>query len=218
VPVNKPRKPRRPRSPQVFTDARKGVEAVARLERKYSAALKEAERIKREYERARARAGTVDTGRARRVPTPSSLFPGSGEYQQDELPFGADEDSNQLALPFDYGQRSAVPLDAWDTIQTPDDDDAPEVVDPFGPQSLEDPTATEYYAPTRSINPPRPRTREMSYNRQSRVLRVVYRDGGTYHYFNVPGTIWYRIRQVRSPGRFINRNILGQYEYERVTL
>jgi len=56
----------------------------------------------------------------------------------------------------------------------------------------------------------------MTYNRQTRVLRVVYRDGGSYDYFDVPGSVWYRIKQVRSPGRFIDRNIIGQYSFERV--
>ncbi len=58
----------------------------------------------------------------------------------------------------------------------------------------------------------------MSYNRQTRLLRITYRDGGTYDYFDVPGTIWYRIRQVKSPGRFIDRNIKGVYPFEKVAL
>ena len=79
-------------------------------------------------------------------------------------------------------------------------------------------TSTEYYSPTASIYPPRPRTLEMSYDRTTRILRVVYRDGGTYDYFDVPGPIWYRIRNVKSPGRFIDRNIKGAFEFEKVAL
>ena len=213
MPVNKPRKPRRPRAPAPFQDARRGIEAVNNLAKQYNRALKDAERIKREDERAKGRAG-VGAARVSRVPTAEDTF------YQDELPFPADDPGHEQLDLFgpDYSEhRTPVALDQWDTIQTPDDEDAPDVTDVFG-EADETPTATEYYAPTRSINPPRPRTREMSYNRQNRVLRVVYRSGGTYHYFNVPSTIWYRIRQVKSPGRFIDRNIKGQYAYERVTL
>lgn len=78
-------------------------------------------------------------------------------------------------------------------------------------------SSSELYSPTRTINPQRPRTREMSYNRQTRVLRVRYRSGGTYDYFSVPGPVWYRIRQVRSVGRFLNRNVIGKYDFEKVS-
>lgn len=214
--VNRPRKPRRPRSPQVFRDVRKGINLVDELTKQYNKHVAEADRVRREIERAQSRATQSQPARTRRFPTSPRMaatqdeLPFESSFEQDELPFEP--------LPIDYHEhRTPVPLDQWDTIQTDDvDDDAASPWD--AAPDIEAPTATEYYAPTRSIYPPRPRTREMSYNREQRVLRVVYRSGGTYHYFNVPSTIWYRIRQVKSPGRFIDRNIKGQYAYERVTL
>lgn len=76
---------------------------------------------------------------------------------------------------------------------------------------------TEWYSPTPSINPPRPRTRQISYNRQTRVMRVWFRSGGTYDYFAIPGSIWHRVKGVRSPGRFLDRNVIGRYEFEKVS-
>lgn len=215
--VNRPRKPRRPRSPQVFRDVKRGMDFVDELTKQYNKHVAEADRVRREIDRARNRATQSSPGRSRRVPTSSDIFtqdelpfaPADAPFAQDELPFEP--------LPIDYHEhRTPVPLDQWDTIQTPDDEDDGSPWD--SSPDIEAPTATEYYAPTRSIYPPRPRTREMSYNRETRVLRIVYRSGGTYHYFNVPGSIWYRIRLVKSPGRFINNNIIGKYQYERVTL
>lgn len=217
--VNRPRKPRRPRSPQVLRDVKRGISFVDELTRQYNKHVAEADRVRREIERARSRATQSSPGRSRRVPTSGDIF------TQDELPFApAESPFAQDELPFepvsiDYHEhRTPVPLDPWDTVQTTDDEDEPTASPWDAAPDIEAPTATEYYAPTRSIYPPRPRTREMSYNREQRVLRVVYRSGGTYHYFNVPSTIWYRIRQVKSPGRFIDRNIIGKYAYERVTL
>lgn len=76
---------------------------------------------------------------------------------------------------------------------------------------------TEWYSPTPSINPHRPRTHQISYNRQTRVMRVWFRSGGVYDYSGIPGTIWYRVRNVRSPGKFLDRNVIGRYDYEKVS-
>lgn len=168
-----------------------------RLAKEYAEALKKAK-----AEQARnQRSASSQAGRGRRQASVQDTFaPQADQPVQDTF-----SDTAQDTFAQDLAEELLPPglaaEEDWESFGTPD---------------VEAPSASEYYSPTRSINPPRPRTREMSYNRQTRTLRVVYRDGGTYEYFNVPGPIWYRIRQVRSPGRFIDRNIKGVYAYERV--
>ncbi len=63
------------------------------------------------------------------------------------------------------------------------------------------------YQPTPSINPPRPRTLAAGYDRESETLRVRFRNGQVYGYYNVPPNVWRNLRRVKSPGRFINRTL-----------
>lgn len=70
------------------------------------------------------------------------------------------------------------------------------------------------YQPTPSINPPRPRTLAAGYDKDSRTLRVRFRDGTPWEYYDVPPDVWRRFQRVKSPGRFINR-VLNDYEYAR---
>ena len=77
-------------------------------------------------------------------------------------------------------------------------------------------------SPTKTINPPRPRTLEAGWERirdpnhpaYPGILRVRFRDGTPWEYYNVPSSIWQRFKRVQSPGRFINR-VLNNYEYGR---
>jgi hypothetical protein len=77
------------------------------------------------------------------------------------------------------------------------------------------------YAPTRTSNPPRPRTRSAYYNPQAQVLTIRWRDdlpeGGPsyYAYYDVPRNIWNNFRRSVSPGRFVNR-VLNRYRYSPV--
>jgi len=82
---------------------------------------------------------------------------------------------------------------------------------PFGPSP--DP-AWDYYWPTRTINPPRPRTLQARYSRRAQTLEVIFRDGTPWHYTNVPPRIWNRFKRVESPGRYINA-VLNGYPYGR---
>jgi hypothetical protein len=70
------------------------------------------------------------------------------------------------------------------------------------------------YQPTPSINPPRPRTLAAGYDRDTSTLRVRFRDGTPWEYYNVPPRVWKNFRAVKSPGRFINR-VLNNYPYAR---
>lgn len=77
-------------------------------------------------------------------------------------------------------------------------------------------------SPTKTINPPRPRTLEAGWERIADsshpaypgILRVRFRDGTPWEYYGVPSYIWQRFKRVQSPGRFINR-VLNNYEYGR---
>jgi hypothetical protein len=71
------------------------------------------------------------------------------------------------------------------------------------------------YQPTPSINPARPRTLAAGYDSDSKTLRVRFRDGTVYEYFNVPQRVWRNFRRVKSPGRAINRT-LNYYDYARM--
>jgi hypothetical protein len=82
---------------------------------------------------------------------------------------------------------------------------------PFGPSP--DP-AWDFYWPTRTINPPRPRTVQARYSRRLQRLEVIFRDGTPWSYYNVPPRIWNRFKRVESPGRYINSTLNG-YPYGR---
>lgn len=77
-------------------------------------------------------------------------------------------------------------------------------------------------SPTKTINPPRPRTLEAGWQRITDenhpaypgILRVRFRDGTPWEYYGVPASVWQRFKRVQSPGRFINR-VLNDYEYGR---
>lgn len=70
-------------------------------------------------------------------------------------------------------------------------------------------------APTRTSNPGRPRTVAMGYDYGTDTLRVVFREGAVYDYFDVTTAEWWRMKRSASPGRFINR-VLADHEYTRV--
>lgn len=71
------------------------------------------------------------------------------------------------------------------------------------------------YQPTPSINPPRPRTLAAGYDREQQIVRVKFRDGALYEYYDVPPNVWRNFKRVKSPGRLINRTLNG-YRYARV--
>lgn len=77
-----------------------------------------------------------------------------------------------------------------------------------------DDTALFPYTPTPSINPPRPRTLAGGYSADTQTLRVKFRDGPVYEYYDVPSNVWRNFRRVKSPGKFINRT-LNNYTYAR---
>src|SRR6516162_3551465 len=77
---------------------------------------------------------------------------------------------------------------------------------PFGPSPT---PAWDYYWPTRTINPRRPRTLQARYSANQRRLEVIFRDGTPWHYDSVPPGIWTRFKRIESPGRYINAVLNG---------
>ncbi len=95
---------------------------------------------------------------------------------------------------------------------------------------FEDPGTETYvdeqftYDPTRSSNPPRPRTKRAGWIRpkgaDNGVVIVQFREGAVYEYSNVPYNVWRNLRRVQSPGKAMNRSnglIGGGYPYRRVS-
>lgn len=76
----------------------------------------------------------------------------------------------------------------------------------FTPGSLiKDPSATIY--------PPRPRSQRASYDPSDQTLRIQFRNGRVYAYYNVPSNVWRDLKSVASTGRFINRRLDPFFEY-----
>lgn len=69
---------------------------------------------------------------------------------------------------------------------------------------------------TKSSNRSRPRTLAAGYDYGSDTLRVVFREGAVYDYFDVSTAEWWRFQRSASPGRFINR-VLADREYTRIS-
>lgn len=70
------------------------------------------------------------------------------------------------------------------------------------------------YQPTSTINPGRPRTLAAGYDERTMALRIKFRNGEYYTYYNVPPSVWFKFQRAQSPGRFINV-YLNRYPYSR---
>lgn len=76
------------------------------------------------------------------------------------------------------------------------------------PKTLE-PTPT--IAPTKEEK--RPRSLRASYDPADRTLRIQFRNGRVYGYYDVDPTVWRQLRNTASTGRFINRRLDPFFEY-----
>lgn len=70
------------------------------------------------------------------------------------------------------------------------------------------------YQPTPTINPGRPRTLAAGYDENAMTMRVKFREGEIYEYYDVPPSVWWKFERAQSPGRFIN-STLNNYPYHR---
>ena len=68
------------------------------------------------------------------------------------------------------------------------------------------------YQPTPSINPSRPRTLAAGYDKETRVLRIRFREGQGYAYADVSPREAAAFKRVKSPGRYVNR-VLNHKDY-----
>ena len=57
----------------------------------------------------------------------------------------------------------------------------------------------------------------LKYDTGSSTLRVIYVSGAVYDYKNVPEEIYNRMKASFSKGAFLNQNIKGKYDYEKIT-
>ena len=56
----------------------------------------------------------------------------------------------------------------------------------------------------------------VGYDSRNNVLIVVFRDSGAeYHYYDVPEDVWESFYDSESLGKYFNREIKGNYEYEK---
>lgn len=53
------------------------------------------------------------------------------------------------------------------------------------------------------------------YDASTQVLGVVFKNGGTYHYFDVPEQVFQEMAAASSKGQFLARSIKGTYRYAR---
>jgi KTSC domain-containing protein len=54
------------------------------------------------------------------------------------------------------------------------------------------------------------------YDRTSQILVVEFKNGRTYNYYEVPGSVFGQMVAASSKGQFFLKNIDGQYRYVRV--
>lgn len=54
------------------------------------------------------------------------------------------------------------------------------------------------------------------YDNGSQILGIEFITGGTYHYFDVPESIFEGMKAAPSKGRFLAQSIKGIYRYARV--
>jgi hypothetical protein len=58
--------------------------------------------------------------------------------------------------------------------------------------------------------------RTVGYDEHDQTLTITFlRSGITYSYYNVPMSVYRRITQAGSPGRYFNANIRNRYAYSR---
>ncbi len=58
----------------------------------------------------------------------------------------------------------------------------------------------------------------MEYNAATATLRIFFVSGMVYDYKNVPENVYSAMRSSGSKGTFLNKNIKGKYQFEKVSL
>lgn len=55
----------------------------------------------------------------------------------------------------------------------------------------------------------------VAYDERSNTLEVEFRNGATYHYFDVPELVYRELVSASSHGQYFTQNIRGTYRYAR---
>ena len=56
----------------------------------------------------------------------------------------------------------------------------------------------------------------MHYNETSKTLTIVYVSGAIYYYLNVPAKSYAALKNAPSKGTYLNREIKGRFDYEKI--
>ena len=67
----------------------------------------------------------------------------------------------------------------------------------------------DYYDPTKTSNPARPRTMAARYNKSAQLIEIRFREGAIYQYHDCHPNTWRGFKNTDSPGRYINRILNG---------
>lgn len=54
------------------------------------------------------------------------------------------------------------------------------------------------------------------YDKASQVLKVIFRSGAVYQYYEVPEEVYLLYMKARSKGTFLNKFIKGNFEFEKI--
>ena len=57
---------------------------------------------------------------------------------------------------------------------------------------------------------------EVGFDPTTNELQVRFRSGATYRYVGVPKELWESFKETGFSGRFLNTDIKGVYDYERI--
>jgi hypothetical protein len=55
-----------------------------------------------------------------------------------------------------------------------------------------------------------------SYDTESKILTVAFNNGSIYEYYDVPWTIFTKLRMSESQGKYFNTNISRSYKYKKL--
>jgi hypothetical protein len=53
------------------------------------------------------------------------------------------------------------------------------------------------------------------YDNQTRILTVVFNNGGTYNYYDVPENVFTGMKSAESKGSYLSANVKKKYRYAR---
>ena len=55
------------------------------------------------------------------------------------------------------------------------------------------------------------------YDKDAQILKVIFRSGAVYHYYEVPEEVYLLYSKAKSKGTFLNNFIKGNFEFEKIS-